>query len=67
MRRLKVLSFIPIVETMMKISKTIIFHLIKFATLIMNSVGVKAKKIYQIKGEIPDEFIPKNIFNKLKL
>ena len=50
-----------------EISKTIIFHLIKFATLIMNSVGVKAKKFYQIKGEIPDEFIPKNIFNKLKL
>lgn len=50
-----------------EISPIIIFHLIRFATLILNSVGVKTKKICQIKGEIPDEYIPKNIFNKLKL
>lgn len=50
-----------------EIAPTIMFRLIKFATLILDSVGVKAKKICQIKGEIPDEYIPKNIFNKLKL
>jgi hypothetical protein len=49
------------------ITPTIIFRLIKFATLIMNSIGVKAKKICLFKGEIPDEYIPKNIFSKPKI
>lgn len=48
-----------------EIAPIMMFRLIRFATLILNSVGVKAKKIYQIKGEIPDEYLPKSIFSEL--